>query len=149
MTSLATALRNLWSAQVVRFAIVGVCGTCIYYVAALTSLHAGLSIEAAHLLAFAISIVFSYVGQKLFTFRMRGGHRRSIWRFTIATAVIAGSQFLIVLGLRNLPIDAAVLFAISSVYYPIASFCFHSFWTFKQRSEPNIPTDYAVKIDPK
>ena len=117
-----------------RFGIIGVCATGVYYVTALLGLRAQLTVEISHVLAFAVSIVVSYLGQKMFTFRVRGEHRRSAWRFAIATGVIAGTQFLVVLGLQKLALDPAVLFAISSVYYPIASFFVHSFWTFRSKS---------------
>jgi putative flippase GtrA len=147
MTSLGEAIRRLWSMQVVRFSVVGLAGTGIYYVTALIALDAGLSVEVAHVVAFAVSIVFSYVAQKMVTFRVHGNHRRSIWRFSVSTAIIAGSQFALVLGLRHLSIAAPVLFAISSVYYPVASFCFHSLWTFKKKANSEAHSNVSAETD--
>lgn len=147
MTSLGAAIRRLWGMQVVRFAVVGLTGTGIYYVTALIALNAGLSVEVAHVVAFAVSIVFSYVAQKMVTFRVRGSHRRSIGRFVASTAIIAGSQFALVLGLRHLSIPALVLFAISSVYYPVASFCFHSLWTFKKKADSQARSNASAETD--
>lgn len=122
-------------ARVLRFGVVGVSATLVYYLTALASVQAGLGTEAAHFVAFAVSIVFSYIGQKIFTFRVKGEHKRSVSRFVLATAVIAGIQFLLLLWLKALAVPTAVLFAISSVYYPIASFIIHSLWTFRRRKE--------------
>lgn len=121
--------------RLLRFIVVGLAGTLIYYVTALLGASWGLTIEAAHWLGFAVSIVFSYLAQKAVTFRVKGEHRRSVSRFVIATAVIAGTQFLVILGLRLFLLDPAILFAISSAYYPVASFIIHSLWTFKRRPD--------------
>ena len=147
MTPLGAAIRRLWSMQVVRFAVVGLTGTGIYYVTALIALNAGLSVEIAHVVAFAVSIVFSYMAQKMVTFRVHGSHGRSIWRFALSTAIIAGSQFALVLGLRHFSIPAPVLFAVSSVYYPVASFCFPSLWTFKKKADAVVRSNASVETD--
>ena len=109
----------------------GVFGTALYYVIALGAVSAELSVESAHLVAFGISIVTSYFGQKIFTFRVRGENKRNASRFIVATAFIAAIQLLLVSALGYLGFEPLVLFAISSVYYPIASFVTHSLWTFR------------------
>ncbi len=87
----------------------------------------------AHVVASVISLAASYIGQKIYTFEARDQNRKYGARFLIATTLIAGSQFLIVLGLSEYTdsSDFLILF-VATVYYPATSFLIHSFWTFKQ-----------------
>lgn len=119
--------------RLLRFGIVGAVGTLIYYSLALTCVWAGLAVESAHIVAFLVSIIASYFGQKILTFRVRGAHKRNLTRFAIATGLIAALQLAIVSGLKMMALDVTVIFAISSVYYPVASFLTHWLWTFRPR----------------
>ena len=119
-------------AQILRFLVVGGTATSVYFFLALAGVGAGLSVEAAHILAFAVSIVVSYFGQKLFTFRVQGEHVRNVARFAIATAGISILQFLCVIGLNAMHLDKVLIFLASSVIYPVSSFIVHSTWTFRQ-----------------
>lgn len=118
-----------------RFAGVGLAATAIYAAAGYTLLHVGLPVLGAHAGAYVVGLVASYFGQKLFTFGVRGQNRRVGVRFAIATAVLASSQFLLVWALERLGAHDQFVLAVSTVYYPPASFLLHSFWTFRKKPE--------------
>jgi putative flippase GtrA len=131
-------------ARILRFLIVGGTATAVYFGLALAASSAGLAVEISHLIAFAVSIVVSYFGQKLFTFRVQGEHARNVTRFAIATAGISTLQFLLVAGLNAVRIDRVLIFLASSAFYPAASFLVHSYWTFRQPAK----TDRAQTVKP-
>ena len=62
-------------ARVLRFGMVGVANTAVYY-AIYRLLLLGLPYLAAHLLAWALSVVFSFFANCLFTYRVRPTWRR-------------------------------------------------------------------------
>lgn len=124
-----------------RFAAVGVCATAIYFFLGLALIKAHVPLLWAHVIAYVVSIVFSYVGQKIFTFGVRGGHRRMGPRFLAATAVLAATQFVLVTVLKHGGAADILTLAASTVYYPIASFFVHTFWTFRAPAQPQTGMD--------
>ncbi|MEP0313258.1 GtrA family protein [Hyphomonas sp.] len=128
--------------EILRFGLVGLAGTAIYAAVAYCLSWNEVPVLYAHIVASVVSLVVSYIGQKKFTFRVRGGHRRVGARFIIGTAiVVAGQSFVVwlldLLGLTpNLTLLAGILF------YPLASYIIHSFWTFRPQ-RPQINADSA------
>ncbi len=53
----------------------------------MTLVRAGVHIIVAHAIAYVVSILASYIGQKIFTFGVRGEHKRLGPRFVAATIV--------------------------------------------------------------
>lgn len=134
---LAKFLSPAFIARTFRFAIVGIASTIIYAALAFGLLAAGFATLWAHSIAYVISILASYAGQKVFTFGIRGQHRRNMPRFIIATIGLAVTQFLLVALLEFLKVDPRITLAISTLYYPPASFVVHNLWTFRgSSSEP-------------
>lgn len=121
--------------KAVRFTMVGLLGTVVYAVLALTFTRVGLPIMHAHTVALIISLSVSYAGQKIITFGIRGDHRRSGPRFFLATALIVFVQYTIVYLLNKTPLSNEIIVLISTVYYPPASFFIHNFWTFKLNAD--------------
>ena len=85
----------------VRFVLVGVANTAVYYLAYRLLLLA-MPYLPAHLLAYAVGIVFSFFANSLFTFRVRPTWRRFL-AFPLTTAfnfvvVTAGSVLLVEQG---------------------------------------------------
>lgn len=125
-------------ARVVRFAIVGIVGTLLYAVLAFGLEHGGVQVFWAHVTASAISLTGSYLGQKIFTFQIRGQHRQMGPRFLIATAFLVATQSALVYSLDLAGVDAGLVLLASTFYYPPASFLLHTFWTFQARTPPRI-----------
>ena len=119
--------------RVVRFAIVGIAGTLLYAGLAFGLEHAGVPVFFAHAVASAISLAASYLGQKIFTFQIRGQHREMGARFVIATALLVSTQSAIVFVLDQAGVDPRIVLLISTLFYPPASFILHTFWTFRAR----------------
>jgi putative flippase GtrA len=131
----ATFLSKLASpdrlSRLVRFVLVGLVGTGTYFALTMGLVLAGQPIEIAHIAGYAVSIVVSYLGQKIVTFGIRGQHRRSGFRFLLATAGIAAVQYGLILVLARYGLDARMAVVVSTFYYPVASFLVHTLWTFR------------------
>lgn len=124
-----------------RFALVGLVSTATYFGLTIGLVYAGLPLQIAHILGYLVSIVVSYLGQKMFTFGIRGEHRRSGGRFLVAMATIAFVQYTLILVLQYLRCDPRLIVAVSTLYYPLASFCAHSLWTFRPPPAADPQTD--------
>ncbi|MEM9150719.1 MAG: GtrA family protein, partial [Cyanobacteria bacterium P01_F01_bin.3] len=108
--------------------------TLLYAVISFAGVFFGLSAVMAHIIAYAISVAVSYFGQKSYTFGIQSQHRQFGPKFIIATAFLAGSQFLLVYGLATYStLQDYFILSLSTLYYPPASFLVHTFWTFKRR----------------
>lgn len=123
--------------KVVRFGLVGLLGTLLYAGLAFGLEHAGLPVLWAHIIASAISLIASYMGQKIFTFGVRSQHREMGPRFALATAGLVTVQSVLVFGLSRAAVDPQLVLTASTVFYPPSSFLIHTFWTFRP------PTDGA------
>lgn len=80
----------LLSPALLRFLAVGVANTLVYYVV-YRLLLLGLPYLPAHLLAFAVGVVFSFVANSLFTFGVR-----PTWRRFLAFPLTTAFTFLVV-----------------------------------------------------
>lgn len=118
--------------KLMLFIIIGLMSTATYYLIAVGSARAGLSVSIAHITGLSISLVVSYLGQKKFTFDAHGKHRRYGPRFLAATGLIVLLQFALVMLLASFGLTPAVIFLASSIFYPVASFILHWGWTFRQ-----------------
>ena len=134
MNKLLSFFKIDFIAKAIRFAGVGLIGSAIYAGLAFGSVVAGLDILFAHTIALTISLLASYVGQKIFTFGVRGGHQRTGPRFAIATAGLVSVQYLLVLGFQAVGPSDYVTLWVSTLFYPPASFLIHTFWTFKAKN---------------
>jgi putative flippase GtrA len=140
MASIGTEARKR-IVQTVRFAAVGICATALYFFLGLALVTAHIPLFWAHWIAYAVSIVFSYLGQKIFTFGVRGEHRRMGPRFLAATGVLAATQFALVAILKQTGAADILTLGASTIYYPIASFFVHTFWTFRAPAQAPTETD--------
>lgn len=80
----------LLSPALLRFVVVGAANTAVYYLA-YRLLLTGLPYLPAHLLAYGLGIVFSFVANSLFTFRVR-----PTWRRFLAFPLTTAANFLVV-----------------------------------------------------
>lgn len=121
-----------------RFVLVGIGGMLIYAACAYGLLFARTPIMTAHIVAYGVSLLASYLGQKIFTFGIRGNNRRNLPRFVIATAAIASVQLVLVAGLEHAGIDPKLTLLASTLYYPPASFLVHNLWTFRTHNSTTV-----------
>jgi len=117
--------------RVLRFAAVGVMATLLYAALAFGLEASGLAVFHAHIIASGISLIASYLGQKIFTFGVRNQYRKTGVRFAAATALLVCTQSAIVLLLDRYGVSPGLVLLTSTLFYPPASFLIHNFWTFR------------------
>lgn len=115
-----------------RFGIVGVSATVLYFVLGWSLHRAGAAIEIASPIAQVLSILYSYAMQKTFTFGVDGQHARFGPRFVVATAGIAGLAQILVWSIDESGFGATTALLANCVFFPAASFFIHTFWTFAE-----------------
>lgn len=123
--------------RTLRFLFVGLAGTAIYAGFAFGLAGAGVQVLWSHSIAYIISILASYFGQKVFTFQIRGNHSRNGPRFVIATIALAVTQFALVAALNVARVPETWTLLASTLFYPPASFMVHTFWTFRTPVRPS------------
>lgn len=118
--------------QVVRFGISGLSSTVVYFVLTIALVQlAGLDPITASVVGYAISLLFSYLLQSRFTFRVSSDTRAQILRFTVTSlfgfAVSYGSMryFTGMLGLPYL-VGAIVV----CLVLPVANYVIFKRWVF-------------------
>lgn len=116
-----------------RFAVVGGSATILYLLIALYLVSLTVNIAAAHVAAYVISLLASYLLQKAITFRIKGDYFRTGAKYLIATALIAGMHFLLVVCLNHFGLNPRITLLAGACFYPAASFVIHSVWTFRAR----------------
>lgn len=91
---------------------------------------------AASLAAQLLSLLYSYLAQKAFTFGIAGAHTRYGPRFVLSTALLVVSAQGVVWTVDAAGAGEAAALLTNAVYYPAASFLLHFLWTF---TEPETP----------
>lgn len=115
--------------KLARFVIVGGLATLVYVATGFILLEFEATVLVAHIVASVVSLVFSYVGQKIVTFGIRGEHRRMGPRFAIATAGLLVFQFCLVWLASRLGASDGLALILNTIIYPPTSFLVHSVWT--------------------
>jgi putative flippase GtrA len=125
-----------------RFIVVGLAATVTYAVCAI-ALNRSLGELGAvkiHLIAFAVSLLVSYLGHHQFTFSLRGRHEFYLPRFVFVTAcLLLASTAMTYVCDRVLRFDATAIAVGVSIFYPIASYLANLLWTF--RADPGAGRD--------
>lgn len=117
--------------QVIRFGVVGVIATTTYFLMG-QGLNYTTTLNALqiHVVAFAVSIIISYLGHAHFTFGISG--RQPMIRFVVISVVLfCASSGLTVMLSDRLGISNAWIVTVITIVYPVCSFLLHRFWTFK------------------
>lgn len=117
--------------RVITFLIVGLAGTAAYAIIGYSMIALGADVMVAHIAASVLSLIFSYLAQKIVTFKVRGMHRRIGPRYAIATAILLVLQVIIVGILNALDVQDTFNLLAIILFVPPASFLIHNFWTFK------------------
>ncbi|ACT60872.1 GtrA family protein [Hirschia baltica] len=125
--------------KLIRFVLVGGVNTLLYLGLAIGFHEFGLSLDLSHALALFLSLVTSYLGHKIFTFEVKGQHKKSGFRFVIATILIMLTQYGLIVLLKQTHLAANLILLASSAYYPISSFIIHNCWTFRLKTSPQSP----------
>lgn len=120
-----------WTAQLVRYGIVGIFNTAIFTGICLLGMRWRWHYAAYTLLAYAVAIGFSFVANRRFTFRQRKDNLWMLARFALVCAVLVelveAAQLLLIDNLK-LP-QAPVVFG-CMVVYTLVGFVLNKFWVF-------------------
>lgn len=123
--------RQLEIGQILRFGGVGIACTALYFGLGQASLLLGFGVQSAHLVAYAVSLLASYLAQKRITFGVRRQHGTYLLRFAMATAVLGLAAYLLVVFLEDLDLAEHWIISVNTLVYPAGSFLMHHFWTFR------------------
>ena len=117
--------------QLVRFVLVGGATTLLYAALALGLIFlGGLRPLTAHLIAYAIAVPVSFLGQKFFTFRFAGDQQRALRRFLASTlaALLLSTVGMALVVRAELPSYSGILLTMASV--PATSYLMMALWVF-------------------
>jgi putative flippase GtrA len=118
-----------------RFGIAGGASTLLYALFAfiLSSIFS-IKFIYIHLTAFFMAIPFSYLMQRGFTFRHKGSHKKTSWRFLITTLAALGVSSLTSFYLVDIA-DAPEWIGIATVMLivPLTSYAAMSYWVFRDK----------------
>lgn len=132
MAAARAALRGMDPGQVARFGAVGVAATLTHYgVAYLSALAVGFYV--GNLAGLATAVWVSYLGHRLWTFRVtEGDHRRQFPRFLlISLSAFAASQGVLYAGLSLLALPKPLALAAAVATVPPISFLLTRGWVFR------------------
>ena len=115
-----------------RFGIVGGAASLTYYFCGLFFVNLlGLPVLAGNTLAFVISFAVSYLGQALWTFQGKGGHRTMLPRFAATQGVALGFNSVLIWLLVRAGISYAVAMWVAIAAVPVAVYFICKLWVFR------------------
>lgn len=120
--------------RLTRFGIVGGFATFIYLVTSFALEYwTTLTSAANNAIALMVSLVVSYFGHKLFTYRIEGNHKRRASLFLLSTVIIIAGAGVLQWFVGRLSGSAYASYLCVTLYYPVASFILHNALTFSVR----------------
>lgn len=129
-----TICKNLFAQRLIRFGVVGVAATLSYFLLGLLFVNLlGLPALAGNALAYVLAFVVSYLGQALWTFEAKEGHRTMLPRFALTQLVGLGINSCIVwICLRmGMPYEYAMIAAAALV--PVFVYIICKYWVFNKK----------------
>jgi putative flippase GtrA len=122
---------KVFALLLLRFNLVGVGSTAIYWLTGVYLLRfTRLDTLLAHLCAFIVGILFSYLGHSVITFRQ--SNRAILFRFFFSTLLLFAGYSILSLVLYSFSFPKDLGFYVIGVFYPISSFLVHKMWTFRK-----------------
>ena len=128
-----------WAVQFIKFGLVGVSNTLVYYACYSILVHLGCHYAIANGIGFVISVLNSYLWNNLFVFKKAEGKKRSTAAALVKTFIsYALTGLLLQTFLLHLLIDIA---GISKYIAPLLCVCvttplnflLNKFWTFRDQ----------------
>ena len=125
--------RNLLARRWIRFGLVGGAATLCYALLGLLFVNAwAMPLLAGNALAYLISFAVSYLGQSLWTFQARGGHRAMLPRFAATQAVGLGLNSCIVWLLVRFGLSYGLAMPVAVVLVPVVVYLLCKYWVFRR-----------------
>ena len=116
--------------QILRFGIVGIAASSTYLISSIVLLDLGFAPVAVNLVAFAISLTLSYLGQYYFTYRAADAHRILSVRYAGSTALLTALCTALHWGLLQLSLDPRLASLAVTVTYSLLSFLLNHGWVY-------------------
>lgn len=120
-------------ARLVRFGVVGMVATIVYFSSSIAMVEVvGLPPVAASVVGQLCAIGISYFGHAAFSFRVEQDHNRHAWRFLVTSAGTFGVNILVTWLLTNvMHLPYLIAFSVIVVLIPSINYTCNRFWVFK------------------
>lgn len=126
-------VRSLLARRWMRFGLVGGAATLCYALLGLLFVNAwGMPLLPGNGLAYLLSFAVSYLGQSLWTFQARGGHRAMLPRFAATQAVGLGLNSCIVWLLVRFGLEYELAMPAAVVLVPVFVYLLCKYWVFRR-----------------
>ena len=115
-----------------RFGVVGIFATIVYYMIAIGCSAAGMAPLAANIIGYCIGVGSSFIGHFYFTFKKQGNHTRHLVRFIIVSLlgyILSNIIIVIVVDINNGAFWFAALVVV--ILIPPVNWIFGRYWAFK------------------
>ena len=119
----------------VRFGIVGVAATIVYFVIGISLERAGVAVLVGNAVAYVLGFIVSYFGHKLWSFQSSASHGSALPRFLIAWFAGLGLNTLIIWALMRFGAPYVVAMWVAIVLVPVFTYFAQKFWVFRQPPE--------------
>lgn len=130
--------RRIVGQRWIRFGLVGGVATLSYFLLGLLFVQiCRLPLLFGNALAYAISFVVSYAGQRIWTFQARGSHAVMLPKFAAAQLLGLGLNSLIVAALNRLGVSYWLSMIAAIAIVPVFVFLICKYWVFKSREDSN------------
>ena len=129
----ARRISRISESSMLRFGIVGISATIVYYAVAIIASKFGLVAAIANLVGFGAGALTSFVGHFHYTFKKSDNHFRYLIRFIIVTFfgyVLSNIIIFIALDVSQAPFWLAMLIVV--LILPPASWLCNRYWAFNE-----------------
>lgn len=127
-----------------RFGVVGVVATSAYYLLGLLLVYVlHLPVLIGNALAFALSFIASYLGQRKWTFQAKGSHKTMLLRFGMTQLFGLALNTIIVKICLTLRLSYKFAMLPPIVIIPIITYIICKFWVFKS-TDKNLTENQAL-----
>ncbi|MGE9984213.1 GtrA family protein [Desulfovibrio sp. SGI.169] len=139
--------RNLLARRWIRFGLVGGAATLCYALLGLLFVNAwAMPLLAGNALAYLISFAVSYLGQSLWTFQARGGHRAMLPRFAATQAMGLGCNSCIIWLLVRLGLGYELAMPAAVVLTPVFVYLLCKYWVFRRARSLGVSANASEDI---
>ena len=126
----------------VRFGIVGVAATLVYFVLAVAFERYGVPIFVGNTLSYVLGFGVSYTGHCFWTFKSKASHGSALPKFLLTQLFGLGLNTAIIWVLMRLGLAYIVAMPVAIVTVPVVVYLISKFWVFRD------PAAYVPKVPP-
>jgi len=141
LNGLESNIKTAWLVQFIKFGLVGVTNTAISYGIYALGLWIGIHYIIASIIAFIISVAWSYLLNSTFVFKKDNGENRVWWIVllkTYASYALTGliiNNILLYVWVDSLEVNKYLAYFINLCITVPLNFILNKFWAFRKRKE--------------